>query len=621
MKNFFILLLIFTNIAWSRLQKPEEASHRFSQINQFYRIDKRGQYKSVSEFEVEILNETGRKEFGFYKFNYAPHLTKITQIEAYTKNENKIFKVEKDFIEDKPIASSKDGFDNDNQISVAFPNVQVGSILYFKVIYETHTLSLDNFFSTIEYFGWRENSIKQNIYFESEKELFYNVSDPLDSLTIESKKENNIYFLNISQKKPIFLNPIEEKDAYLTRRSVPHVEISTEKEWSKKLLKPMIDNYEKILSEPLPAPFEKIYLQSKNIKDDTQRFEFIMDQLQSQIRYLGDWRTVKGALVPRPLSEISKSGYGDCKDYSASLAAILRRNGYKSNVAFVYRGETNQVEKTKLPSLKVSNHAITYVEFNGQPHWLDATNNMVFTAEPLPDIAGRTALVLDPEFPIEKSIPGNQFKKSTSLIQIEYSDIKKPYIKVTSKLKFSGIPASEWAGDQLRSSEEALQFRLLEWTSSNVKAIKGAKFQPFSLMSRITKDLEFNYEFQELNPFYTSNQGLGFVLWENSSLAQIAEKLERRSTDLGLNYPRISEYSISFKNTTSQDVSKLNCSLKSEWIEFDRRVTHRSNVIHIDDKTTVIKPRIFKEDFESKGMVELTDKIRKCMFHKLLILR
>ena len=140
-------------------------------------------------------------------------------------------------------------------------------------------------------------------------------------------------------------------------------------------------------------------------------------------------------------------------------------------------------------------------------------------------------------------------------------------------------------------------------------------------MSRITKDLEFNYEFKELNPFYTSNQGLGFVLWENSSLAQIAEKLEMRATDLGLNYPRISEYSIMFKNTTSQDVSKLNCSLKSEWIEFDRRVTQKSNTIHINDKTTVIKPRILKEDFESKGMAELTEKIRRCMFHKLLILR
>ena len=90
MKNLLILLLFFSSLAWSRLQKPEEASHRFSQISQYYRIDKRGQYKSISEFEVEILNETGRKEFGFYKFNYAPHLTKITQIEAYTKNENKI---------------------------------------------------------------------------------------------------------------------------------------------------------------------------------------------------------------------------------------------------------------------------------------------------------------------------------------------------------------------------------------------------------------------------------------------------------------------------------------------------------------------------------------------------
>lgn len=625
MKTITLLLIVtacfISSISWGRFQKPEEASHKFLQINQYYRIDKIAQYKSVSEFEVQILNETGRKEFGFYKFNYAPYLTKITDIEAYTKNGDVISKVEKEFIEDKPVASSKDGFDNDNQISVAFPNVQVGSILYFKVNYETHTLSLDNFFSTIEYFGWRENSIKQNIYFESEKELFFHISDPLDSLDLEVKKEKGKFFLNITQKKPIFLNPIEERDAYLSRRSVPHVEVSTEKNWSKDLLKPLIDSYEKVLNEPLPEPFQKIYLQAQNIKDDTQKFEFIMEQLQNHIRYLGDWRTVKGALIPRTLATIAKTAYGDCKDYSASLASILRKSGYKSTVAFVYRGETGQVEKTKLPSLRVSNHAITYVEVSGKPRWLDATNNMVFTAEPLPDIAGRPALVLDSLNPKEQDIPGTQAQLNKSLIQIEFSDIKKPNVTVKAKLKFAGVPASEWTGDQLRSSEEALQFRLLEWTASNVKAVRNAKFQPFSLVSRITKDLEFNYEFQELNPFYTSNQGLGFLTWENSSLMQIAERLDMRSTDLGLNYPRVSEYSITFKNVTSQDVSKLNCSFRSEWVEFDRQVTQKSKTIQINDKTTVLKPRVLREDFESKAMIELTAKIRKCVIHKLLILK
>ncbi len=447
------------------------------------------------------------------------------------------------------------------------------------------------------------------------------MNDPLNSLAIESRKEKDKYILNISQKKAIFLNPIEERDAYLSRRSVPHVEIATAKIWSKELLKPLIESYEKVLNEPLPETFEKIYQQSKNIKEDTQKFEFIMEQLQNHIRYLGDWRTVKGALVPRTLAAISKTAYGDCKDYSASLASILRKSGYKSNVAFVYRGDTGQVERTQLPSLRVSNHAITFVEVAGKPRWLDATNNMVFTAEPLPDIAGRPALVVDSENPTELDIPNTQASMNKSLIQIEFSDIKKANIKAKAKLKFSGVPASEWTGDQLRQSEEALQFRLLEWTASNVKAVRNAKFEPFSLVSRITKDLEFNYEFQELNPFYTSNQGLGFLTWENSSLIQIAERIDKRSTDLGLSYPRVSEYEISFKNVSSQDVSKLNCSFKSEWIEFDRHVTQKSKVIQISDKTTILKPRVLREDFETQGMTDLTAKIRKCVIHKLLILK
>lgn len=621
MKIILLILLGLLELSWSRLQRPEEASHKFLQINQYYRIEKDGKYQSITEFEVQILNETGRKEFGFYKFTYPPYLTKVAKIEAYTKTNDTVSKVEKDFIEDKPIASSKDGFDNDSQVSIAFPNVQVGSVLYFKAHFETYALSLNNFFSTIEYFGWRENSTKQNVYFESEKELFFNIIDPYDSLDVETRTENGRFYLNINQIKPLYINPIEEKDAYLTRRSVPHVEVSTAQIWNEELLRPMIESYEHVLNEKLPDVFEEIYIKSKEIKDDTQKFEFIMDKLQTHIRYLGDWRTIKGALIPRSLAEIAKSGYGDCKDYSAALASILRKNGYKSNVAFVYRGDTNQVEKTKLPSLKVSNHAITYLEVGGKPRWLDATNNMVFTSEPLPDIAGRPALVLDSKTPMELDIPENQHKNNKSLIQIEYSDIKKPFVKVKSKLKFSGVPASEWTGDQLRSSEEAMQFRLLEWTSSNIKSVRNAKFQPISLLSRITKDLEFNYDFEELNPFYTSNQGLGFILWENSALAQIAERLERRSTDLGLNYPRVSEYAITFKNVTSQDVKKLNCSFKSQWVEFNRRVTQKSKILYINDMTTILKPRALREDFDTKEMIELNNKIRSCMIHKLLILR
>jgi hypothetical protein len=624
--NLKILLTVFIMSllslpSFARLQRPEEASHRFLQVNQYYRVLKSGHYRSISEFQVEILNETGRRDYGFYKFNYAPYLSKIIEIQASTQNKDDTYKVEKNFIEDKPVASAKDGFDNDNQVSIAFPNVQVGSILYFKMEMETHTLPLDNFFGTIEYFGWRENSIKQNLYVESERELFFHISDPIDSLDLETKKENGKFYVNVTQKKPIYINPVEEKDSYLTRRSVPHVEISTEKNWSKELLKPMTESYERVLTADLPDMLEKIYQQAKLMKSSTEQVEFIIEQLQNNIRYLGDWRSVKGAMIPRPLIEIAKSGYGDCKDYSASLSAILRKLGYQSHVAWVFRGDNMQFENPKLPNMKVHNHAITYAEIQGKPYWYDATNSMVYIAEPLPDIAGRMALILNAKDPQEKLIPENKVSKNHSVIQVEYSNVKSNYITVKTKLKLSGISATEWTGDQLRSSEESLQFRLLEWTAANVKTVKDVTFTPFNLMSRITRDLEFNYQFKELNPFYQSNQGYGFILWENQALSQIADRVDKRFTDLGLNHPRVSEYFITFKDASSESLSKLNCSFKTEWVEFDRQVSQKTKSIQIHDTIKILKPRILREDFEKTAMNSLLTDIRKCVIRKLLILK
>jgi hypothetical protein len=616
-----LMMFILSPSAKARLQRPEEASHKFLQVNQYYQVKKSGHYKSVSEFEVEILNETGRRELGFYKFTYAPYLSKITSIEAYTKNGDKLSKVESNSIEDKPLASNKDGFDNDNQVSIAFPNVQVGSVLHFRMNMETHTLSVDNYFGTIEYFGWRENSFKQNLFVESEIPLFYNVSDKIDSLSLEAKSEKGKYFINVTQKKPIYINPVEEKDSYLTRRLVPHIEISTEKVWSKEMMKSITASHELVLNEPLPDLHEKIYQDAKKLKSDEDRMELIIDRLQTHIRYLGDWRSVKGAMIPRSLAEIARSGYGDCKDYSASLAAILRKLGYKSYVAWVYRGDTLQFENPKLPSTKVQNHAITYAEVQGKPRWLDATNSMVYIKEPLPDISGRVAVLLDPENPGEKDIPPTDYKKNRAVIQVEYADVKKPYVHVKTKLNLSGVAATEWTGDQLRSSLDSLQFRLLEWTASNVKTITDVKFTPFSLMSRITRDLEFSYEFKEMNAFYESNQGVGFLLWENQALSQIADRVDKRFTDLGLNYPRVSEYIVSFKNTSSQGTNKLSCSFKSPWIEFDRSVTRKSKAIQIKDRITVSKSRVLQEEFERPEMIKLLGDIRKCVIHKLIILK
>jgi hypothetical protein len=64
--------MLISNSSFARYQKPEEASHRFTNLKQYFKVFKDGSFKGVEEREVEILNEAGRKDYGVIKLYYTP---------------------------------------------------------------------------------------------------------------------------------------------------------------------------------------------------------------------------------------------------------------------------------------------------------------------------------------------------------------------------------------------------------------------------------------------------------------------------------------------------------------------------------------------------------------------
>ena len=57
-------------------------------------------------------------------------------------------------------------------------------------------------------------------------------------------------------------------------------------------------------------------------KTDVEQLNAVTSGVAESIRYVGDWRLVKGAFNPRPLATIARSGYGDCKDFTVTAGAI-----------------------------------------------------------------------------------------------------------------------------------------------------------------------------------------------------------------------------------------------------------------------------------------------------------
>ncbi len=112
--------------------------------------------------------------------------------------------------------------------------------------------------------------------------------------------------------------------------------------------------------------------------------------LQAEVRYTGI-EFGEAAIVPRPPAETLKRKYGDCKDKTALLVALLRTAGIPAHVALLSTGPGPDIGP-ELPGLGLFDHAIVYAP--GTPDlWIDPTDPFARAGElPIVD-QGRLALI------------------------------------------------------------------------------------------------------------------------------------------------------------------------------------------------------------------------------------
>ena len=106
---------------------------------------------------------------------------------------------------------------------------------------------------------------------------------------------------------------------------------------------------------------------------DAARITAAIRYVQDEFRYVADGIGV-GGYVPRSPSRVIELGYGDCKDKSVLMVAMLRALGYDANVALtdIDRG----LELAELaPSPHVFDHMIVQLNYQGQSYWIDATSS------------------------------------------------------------------------------------------------------------------------------------------------------------------------------------------------------------------------------------------------------
>lgn len=194
------------------------------------------------------------------------------------------------------------------------------------------------------------------------------------------KDDETILTWTVIDPKPV---PSEDDTPeWLEQR--PSVELSTMANWSDVVswAAPYYD-----VDSSLPADLaRKVDAIATGSKDPMIRASKALWLVQDSIRYTSLSIGV-GGYRPRAPAVTWQSGFGDCKDKTALLIAVLGRLGIRAEPALTHMRMGPGLENL-LPRANVFDHVIVRIDFPGKPVWLDPTGS--HEGGIIPNIADQT---------------------------------------------------------------------------------------------------------------------------------------------------------------------------------------------------------------------------------------
>ena len=595
----------------ARWAEYKDADYSIKLLN-YIDIEADGLFTSVSKIKFKVLNENGRSYFADYRRYYNSSVEKLEILRAECKTKGKTYKVDVNSIEDKPLASSQKGFDQNNQMLIAFPNVEVGSEIFLEYkIKVSKTFLANNYFNNFSYaYIYMEKNSEVNI--NSKIPLYINVNNPKNALEVKETKKNGLFTLKITNKKPIFDTVINENGTLNTDQG-HYVQISSIKDW-KELANKIAPKYENVINQKLPDLFEQIAKEAKKIKNPIDQINKVTSMLNDKVQYMGDWRSIEGGYFPRALSKIASSQIGDCKDFASSTAAILKILGYNTQAALVFRSYPYD-SKHKLYDMAnpyVFNHAILRaIDKQGKIYWIDPTNIVSMAQNIFPDISDRPSLILDSKSPELSHTDSIDYKNPIYISNLEMSVNKKDAIAdISGSMDLKGLAAKNFTAWGLFESQQKINDSVFFKIVGRNLPDSEKKFIKFNnkLTSRIVEDLNVKFAYIDKD-LILKNDNFISVPVGNFSYG-ILNDVDGQISDLTLS-PYIDRQLITIKNQHGSDLKGLNHSISSKWIDYTITAENVGKDIKVEQNLITKVTQIKSVELKSSEYIKLKEDLRK----------
>ncbi|AIL64823.1 hypothetical protein NOVO_02140 [Rickettsiales bacterium Ac37b] len=518
--NKYIIILInilviagFAGTANARWAEYSDADIEMEIHNQDITVNEDGTTDVIVEMQAKILKEAGREYAAHYTYYYNGDSSKFSLLEAKTLFEGQEYILSKNLIEDKPLASTHYGFDQQRQVLLAFPKAEIGASIYLKYKLSVTKVPLNQVFSTIFHFGSGEYLKKSIITLRSKIPLHSVVNDPDQVLTITKDQEDSFYSIKILLNKPIYKYVINEpENSILDNDKLTWVLLSSLTDW-KDLSRRLSKDYINVMNQPLPLILKEIVNSVSEIKDEADQINKVISSIIDKIQYMSDMRTIAGRFIPQSLEKLVTTQMGDCKDFSTATAAMFQKLGFKAQVALVLRGVNAVSYNSVLPTLYDFNHAILKLtNKDGKVYWLDPTNPVSQVGGIFPDIAGKMSLVLDDKNPVYEKIPNINPNHAQIIIDKEIIKIDNNTIIDTGKIAFKGEKAINITAAALYRSQKSVKDMLFNILSDSYLEEENKIKMDIPELSRIVHDVTIDYSYKQLNKTFKTNLGYAFTL-------------------------------------------------------------------------------------------------------------
>jgi len=265
----------------------------------------------------------------------------------------------------------------------------------------------------------------------------------------------------------------------------PRIIFGTAKSWNEvaRAYSEVVDK--QIGGSKLQAEAKRITAGAKGTKAVADR---LLAWLHKSVRYTGV-ELASAAVVPRPPEEVLAREYGDCKDLSALMVAMLRAVGVKAWIALVSPGWSDA--PPDVAGFGLFTHAVVYVP-GPEPLWMDPTDWTAPAGQLSPLSLGRQSLIAAPDTQGLARTPKPDGSRNVFRVTREYLMAERGRGKLVETTFTQGTIAAD-RREHLRRDAEDFQHSAEDYLKKYFEAERLSGFEhsdPDDLVKPLTVKLE-----------------------------------------------------------------------------------------------------------------------------------